>query len=100
MIENIDEASAGDIIAMVGVDCASDTFVGQEDWMNVSCEGMHVPIPVIELSTKLKIKITKQEWLKDLIDLEEKILHSIYLLMKNQVRLVLLVWVSHTLRFM
>ena len=55
--ENIDEAGAGDIIAMVGVDCASgDTFVGKEDWTNVSCEGMHVPIPVIELSIRAKDK--------------------------------------------
>lgn len=55
--ENIDAAGAGDIIAMVGVDCASgDTFVGDEKNMNLSCEGMHVPIPVIELSIKAKDK--------------------------------------------
>jgi elongation factor G len=55
--ENIDSAGAGDIIAMVGVDCASgDTFVASEDLLNVSCEGMHVPIPVIELSIKAKDK--------------------------------------------
>ena len=55
--ENIDSAGAGDIIAMVGVDCASgDTFVGNEDLTNLSCEGMHVPIPVIELSIKAKDK--------------------------------------------
>ncbi len=55
--ENIDVAGAGDIIAMVGVDCASgDTFVGSDDMLDVSCEGMHVPIPVIELSIKAKDK--------------------------------------------
>jgi elongation factor G len=55
--DNIDSAGAGDIIAMVGVDCASgDTFVASEDLLNVSCEGMHVPIPVIELSIKAKDK--------------------------------------------
>jgi len=49
--ENIDTAGAGDIIAMVGIDCASgDTFVDNDDLLNVSCEGMHIPIPVIELS--------------------------------------------------
>tara|TARA_B100001971_G_C18268046_1_gene596642 strand:- start:79872 stop:82037 length:2166 start_codon:yes stop_codon:yes gene_type:complete len=55
--ENIDSAGAGDIIAMVGVDCASgDTFVQDDNMLNVSCEGMHVPIPVIELSIKAKDK--------------------------------------------
>ncbi|MGB0453573.1 MAG: elongation factor G [Bacteriovoracaceae bacterium] len=55
--ENIEEAHAGDIIAVVGIDCASgDTFVGSDDNMNLSCEGMHVPIPVIEFSIKVKDK--------------------------------------------
>ncbi len=54
--ENIDEASAGDIVAMIGVDCASgDTFVDDES-SKVSCEGIHVPIPVIELSIRAKDK--------------------------------------------
>ena len=55
--ENIDSAGAGDIIAMVGVDCASgDTFVQDDSMLDVSCEGMHIPIPVIELSIKAKDK--------------------------------------------
>ena len=55
--ENIDEAHAGDIIAIVGMECASgDTFVGNDDLLNISCEGMHVPIPVIELSISCKDK--------------------------------------------
>ncbi|MGH1469414.1 MAG: EF-Tu/IF-2/RF-3 family GTPase, partial [Bdellovibrionales bacterium] len=55
--ENIDVAGAGDIIAMVGIECASgDTFVADDNLLNVSCEGMHVPIPVIELSIKAKDK--------------------------------------------
>ncbi len=56
--ENIDYAGAGDIIAMIGVDCASgDTFVHEEGNMeHLSCEGMHIPIPVIELSIKAKDK--------------------------------------------
>jgi len=55
--DNIDSAGAGDIIAMVGVDCASgDTFVGSDDLMHLSCESMHVPIPVIELSIEAKDK--------------------------------------------
>ncbi len=55
--ENIDVAGAGDIIAMVGIDCASgDTFVANDDLLKLSCEGMFVPIPVIELSIKAKDK--------------------------------------------
>ena len=47
--ENIDEAGAGDIIAMVGVDCASgDTFC--EDPLNYACESIFVPEPVISLA--------------------------------------------------
>jgi elongation factor G len=55
--ENIDEAHSGDIIAMVGIDCASgDTFVGDDSLLDISCEGIHVPIPVIELSVSVKDK--------------------------------------------
>jgi elongation factor G len=47
--ENIESASAGDIIAMIGVDCASgDTFCG--DGINVSLESMYVAQPVISLA--------------------------------------------------
>jgi len=55
--ENIDSAGSGDIIAIIGMDCASgDTFVGNSDLTHISCEGMHVPIPVIELSISVKDK--------------------------------------------
>lgn len=55
--ENIDSAHAGDIIAMIGIDCASgDTFVGDDKDLNISCEGIHVPIPVIELAISVKDK--------------------------------------------
>lgn len=55
--DNIDSAGPGDIIAMVGVDCASgDTFVGDEKDLDLFCEGMHVPIPVIELTISAKDK--------------------------------------------
>ena len=55
--ENIEEAKAGDIVAMVGIDCASgDTFVGSDDITNISLEGIYIPIPVIELSIKAKDK--------------------------------------------
>jgi elongation factor G len=47
--EDIDQAGAGDIIAVVGVDCASgDTFCGEG--MNVSLENIFVPEPVVRRS--------------------------------------------------
>ncbi len=66
--ENIDSASAGDIIAMIGVDCASgDTFVSEDGNLeHLSCEGMHIPIPVIELSIKAKEKDSQARMSKGL----------------------------------
>ncbi len=47
----IDTAYAGDIIAMIGVDCASgDTYCDEK--LNVTLESMHVPDPVIELAVR------------------------------------------------
>ena len=49
----LDIAEAGDIVAMVGVDCASgDTFCGEGT--NVSCESIFVPDAVISLAVKGK----------------------------------------------
>jgi len=52
----LNEARAGDIIAMVGVECASgDTYC--DEVINTTMESMHVPEPVIELA----IKVEKQD---------------------------------------
>ncbi len=49
--EDVDSAGAGDIIAMVGVECASgDTYC--QEGINVTMESMFVPEPVIELAIK------------------------------------------------
>ncbi len=49
--EDIDEASAGDIIAVVGVDCASgDTYC--DSAVKYSLENIHVAEPVIRLSVE------------------------------------------------
>jgi len=49
--QDIDSASAGDIVALVGVDCASgDTFC--TDGNNVTLESIFVPEAVIELAIK------------------------------------------------
>ena len=47
--EDVDRAEAGDIVAVVGVDCASgDTFCGHG--INVALESIFVPEPVLRLS--------------------------------------------------
>ena len=50
-MEDIPAASAGDIVAMFGIDCRSgDTFT--DGTLNVSMTSMHVPDPVISLSIR------------------------------------------------
>lgn len=47
--EDVEVAGAGDIVAIVGIDCASgDTFCG--DGANYSLENIYVPEPVVRLS--------------------------------------------------
>lgn len=54
-MNDIEEARAGDIVAMFGVDCSSgDTFT--DGTINYSMTSMHIPTPVIELSVKPKDK--------------------------------------------
>ncbi len=51
--ENIDSASAGDIVAMIGVDCASgDTFCAEG--VNLTLESIYVADPVISYSVAPK----------------------------------------------
>jgi elongation factor G len=50
-LEELEEAFAGDIVAMFGIDCASgDTFTDES--IQVAMTSMHVPAPVIALSVK------------------------------------------------
>ncbi len=52
-MEDIDRATAGDIVALFGIDCASgDTFTVQG--YNVGMSSMFVPKPVISLAIKAK----------------------------------------------
>ena len=51
--DNIDYAEAGDIVAMIGVDCASgDTFCNDD--IRLACESIFVPDSVISLAIKAK----------------------------------------------
>jgi elongation factor G len=50
-MEEIDEASAGDIIALFGVDCYSgDSFGAGNQWLSMT--SIHVPEPVISIAIK------------------------------------------------
>lgn len=54
-MHDIEEATAGDIIAMFGVDCSSgDTFTNGD--VNYAMTSMHIPTPVVELSIAPKEK--------------------------------------------
>ncbi len=51
--EDVTEAHAGDIVAFIGVDCASgDTFCA--DRLNYALENIHAPEPVISLAIDVK----------------------------------------------
>jgi len=51
--EEIDRAMAGDIVAVVGIDCSSgDTFSSEKDFCTL--ESMYVPEPVIQIAIKAK----------------------------------------------
>ncbi|KAE8604085.1 hypothetical protein XENTR_v10014568 [Xenopus tropicalis] len=52
MMEDVEEAYAGDICALFGIDCASgDTFTSKSN-DNLSMESIHVPDPVISVAMK------------------------------------------------
>jgi elongation factor G len=54
-MEDIEQAAAGDIVALFGIDCASgDTFTDGQ--VNFAMTSMHVPAPVISLALKPKDK--------------------------------------------
>jgi elongation factor G len=64
-MEDINEAGAGDIFAIFGVDCASgETFCDQQ--INWSMQEMHVPEPVMSLTIKPKKTDNLEAFLKAL----------------------------------
>lgn len=64
-MEDIDEAHAGDIIGMFGVDCSSgDTFT--DGRVNYSMTSMHIPTPVIELAIAPKERTQQANFSKAL----------------------------------
>ncbi len=64
-MEDVETASAGDIVAMFGIDCASgDTFV--VEGINISMRSMHVPDAVISLAISPKDKAGQNNFSKAL----------------------------------
>lgn len=64
-MEDIETASAGDIVAMFGIDCASgDTFV--HEGTNVAMQSMHIPDAVISLAISPKDKTASNNFSKAL----------------------------------
>lgn len=63
-MEDIDEALAGDICALFGIDCASgDSFVTDRN-SNLSMESIYVPEPVISMSIKTTSKDSMDQFSK------------------------------------
>jgi len=51
--EEVDVAEAGDIVAVIGIDCSSgDTFSSEKDFCTL--ESMYVPVPVIQIAIRAK----------------------------------------------
>ena len=64
-MEDLEEAFAGDIVALFGIECASgDTFTDGN--INVTMESMHVPDPVISLAIEPKEKTMANNFSKAL----------------------------------
>ncbi|XP_063772211.1 elongation factor G, mitochondrial isoform X2 [Pseudophryne corroboree] len=64
VMEDVEEAYAGDICALFGIDCASgDTFASKSN-DNISMESIHVPDPVISVAIKPVNKIDLDKFSK------------------------------------
>src|SRR5690606_6956259 len=64
--EEIDSAGAGDIVAVMGIDCASgDTYAHERNFC--SLESIFVPIPVIKISVAPKSRDDSDKLSKALI---------------------------------
>ncbi|MCS6838776.1 MAG: elongation factor G [Bdellovibrionaceae bacterium] len=64
-MEDLEGASAGDIVAMFGIDCASgDTFT--HEGYEVAMQSMHIPDPVISLAIAPKDKNSQNNFSKAL----------------------------------
>jgi len=64
--EDLDSARAGDIVGIMGIDCASgDTICAKE--LNLSLESIHCPEPVISISVKPERNADREHMAKALV---------------------------------
>lgn len=84
--EDIEEAFAGDIVALAGL---KETTTGDtlcDPLKPVILERMEFPEPVIEIAIEPKTKADQEKWVLHLIVWPRKILHFVLSQMRNQVR--------------
>ncbi len=86
--EDIEEAFAGDIVALAGL---KETTTGDtlcDPLKPVILERMEFPEPVIEIAIEPKTKQIRKRWVLLLIVWQRKILHFVLSRMRNRVRLL------------
>ena len=84
-MEEIDEAHAGDVVAMFGIDCRSmDTF--SDGPMNLAMSSMFVPEPVMSLAVKPAEANMHNNFAKALTNLQRRTLHYVLRLIPKQRR--------------
>merc|ERR1712113_855026 len=96
----IKSAVAGDIIAIVGL---KQTTTGETLCdRNSACilEKMDFPEPSIRLLLNQRLRLISKKCLKHLSNLQLKILHSDFLVMKKLDKLLLKVWENFTLKLL
>ena len=94
--EEIKEAKAGDIVALVGMKNVTTGDTLCEPSKPVILEKMEFPDPVIEVAVEPKTKADYEKMGQALGRLRKKILALELLLMKSQVKRLLKEWVSYT----
>ncbi len=92
--KELDKVYSGDIAAAIGFKFTTTGDTICDEQHPVILESMEFPEPVIELAIEPKTKAGQGKWVKLLQNLQKKILLSVLILIRKQVRQSSLVWVS------